>query len=155
MLPHLPLTTCTLSAGDHDVWLPDAKKLPASGGNLLVRSAQTRKLQPADAHTCNKRSWLGVTCSLSAAQVYLTGHGGEDFLKFNDKEELTSAELAAAVEGAHSNRGHAHVLLIIDTCQAATLVSQLRIPSLLAVASSGSGVPAPPGSMHEGAPCEP
>ena len=72
-------------------------------------------------------------------QIYLTGHGGEDFLKFNDKEELTSSELAEALGGMYRSRTYANVLLIIDTCQAATLFSQIRVPNVLAIASSVHG----------------
>ena len=72
-------------------------------------------------------------------QVYLTGHGGEDFLKFNDKEELTSSEMAEALAGMHRKRAYSNVLLIVDTCQAATLFSQIRVPNVLAIASSIQG----------------
>ena len=71
--------------------------------------------------------------------MYLTGHGGEDFLKFNDKEELTSSEMAEALGGMHRKRAYANVLLIVDTCQAATLFSQIRVPDVLAIASSLHG----------------
>ena len=50
-------------------------------------------------------------------------------------------DLAKAVEGMHSSRPNARVLLIIDTCQAATLFPHIRVPNLLAVASSGAGGP--------------
>ena len=33
--------------------------------------------------------------------IYMTGHGGEDFIKFQEQEELTSHELADALEQMH------------------------------------------------------
>lgn len=38
--------------------------------------------------------------------VYLTGHGGDGFLKFQDSEEVTSQELANAVEQMWQNEGN-------------------------------------------------
>jgi phosphatidylinositol glycan class K len=37
-----------------------------------------------------------MTDAHSNILVYMTGHGGEDFLKFQDQEELSSDELADA-----------------------------------------------------------
>ena len=36
-------------------------------------------------------------CLCHAPQVYVTGHGGEDFLKFQDKGEMQSSDLADAI----------------------------------------------------------
>ena len=33
---------------------------------------------------------------LSVVQVYISGHGGDGFMKFQDKEEVTSDEIGAA-----------------------------------------------------------
>jgi phosphatidylinositol glycan class K len=44
------------------------------------------------------RSKQLLTDEGSNVLVYLTGHGGEGFLKFQDSEEVTSQELADAVE---------------------------------------------------------
>ena len=85
--------------------------------------------------------WLvpGHLERMGIMQVYLTGHGGEDFLKFNDKEELTSRELGRAFAAMQARRNCSHVLLIVDTCQATTLFTQLQQTNLLAVASSIKG----------------
>ena len=47
-----------------------------------------------------------VMCLCYALQVYVTGHGGEDFLKFQDKGEMQSSDLADAI---HKVR-HRHIL---------------------------------------------
>ncbi len=42
------------------------------------------------------QSWP-LMCLCHAPQVYVTGHGGEDFLKFQDKGEMQSSDLADAI----------------------------------------------------------
>ena len=73
----------------------------------------------------------------SLMQVYLTGHGGDGFLKFADREELTAGQLAAAVAAARFRR----LLLAVDTCQAASLPAALATPGTFAMASSLVGMP--------------
>jgi phosphatidylinositol glycan class K len=36
--------------------------------------------------------------------IYLTGHGGDGFLKFQDAEELTEVDLADAIETMHEQK---------------------------------------------------
>ncbi|KAH0876943.1 hypothetical protein HID58_064337, partial [Brassica napus] len=60
--------------------------------------------------------------------LYMTGHGGDEFLKFQDAEELQSHDLADA-----------ELLIMVDTCQAATLFNQLQSPGVLAIGSSLKG----------------
>ena len=54
----------------------------------------------------------------SHVMVYLTGHGGENFLKFRDHTELTSRELADAIVQMRLRRRYGSLLLLTDTCQA-------------------------------------
>lgn len=68
--------------------------------------------------------------------VYLTGHGGDGFLKFQDSEEVTSQELADAVEQMWQKRRYNEIFFMIDTCQAASLFEKFYSPNVLAVASS-------------------
>ena len=51
--------------------------------------------------------------------VYLTGHGGDGFLKFGDQYELTSDEIASAVRHAYALGRCAEVLILLDTYAAA------------------------------------
>jgi len=41
--------------------------------------------------------------------VYLTGHGGDGFLKFQDSEEITSQELADALEQMWEKRRYVNM----------------------------------------------
>lgn len=64
--------------------------------------------------------------------VYLTGHGGDEFLKFSDQFELNAAELALAIRHTFALGRCKELLLLVDTCQASTLINQLPLlPPLL------------------------
>lgn len=71
--------------------------------------------------------------------LYMTGHGGDEFLKFQDSEELQSHDLADAVKQMKEKRRFKELLIMVDTCQAATLFSQLHSPGVLAIGSSLKG----------------
>jgi glycosylphosphatidylinositol transamidase (GPIT) subunit GPI8 len=76
----------------------------------------------------------------STVLLYLTGHGGDGFLKFHDQTELLATDLAAAIKSMHSARRYKELLLVLDTCQAATLYSELdAIPNWAGIASSKLG----------------
>ncbi|KAE8750436.1 hypothetical protein FOCC_FOCC002730 [Frankliniella occidentalis] len=68
--------------------------------------------------------------------VYLTGHGGDGFLKFQDSEEISSQELADAVEQMWQKRRYNEMFFVIDTCQASSMYDKMYSPNVLAVASS-------------------
>lgn len=71
--------------------------------------------------------------------LYMTGHGGDEFLKFQDSEELQSHDLADAVKQMKEKQRFKELLIMVDTCQAATLFNQLSSPGVLAVGSSMKG----------------
>jgi len=68
--------------------------------------------------------------------VYMTGHGGDGFLKFQDAEEITNIELADAFEQMWVKRRYNEIFFMIDTCQAASMFQKFYSPGILAVASS-------------------
>lgn len=71
--------------------------------------------------------------------VYMTGHGGEDFLKFQDAEELSNVELADAFEQMWQKRRYNELLFIIDTCQAVSMYKKFYSPNLIGIGSSQVG----------------
>ncbi|KAL2347379.1 hypothetical protein Fmac_001379 [Flemingia macrophylla] len=71
--------------------------------------------------------------------LYMTGHGGDEFLKFQDSEELQSHDLADAVKQMEEKRRFKELLIMVDTCQASTLFSQFHSPGVLAIGSSMKG----------------
>ncbi|AGO12767.1 AaceriADR299Wp [[Ashbya] aceris (nom. inval.)] len=68
--------------------------------------------------------------------IYMTGHGGEDFLKFQDAEEISSYDLANAFAQMHEKKRYNEIFFMIDTCQANTMYSRFYSPNVLAVGSS-------------------
>ncbi|AOA65212.1 Glycosyl phosphatidyl inositol transamidase complex subunit [Komagataella phaffii CBS 7435] len=68
--------------------------------------------------------------------IYLTGHGGEDFLKFQDAEEISSYDIADAFQQMAEKKRYNEIFFMIDTCQANTMYSKFYSPNILAVGSS-------------------
>lgn len=69
--------------------------------------------------------------------VLLTGHGGDDFLKIHEDEDLTGGDLAATLEAAATHAPQ--TLVFVDTCQASTLCAAVTAPRTLCVSSSALG----------------
>ncbi|KAF7131779.1 hypothetical protein RHSIM_Rhsim09G0040000 [Rhododendron simsii] len=62
--------------------------------------------------------------------LYMTGYGGDEFLKFQDSGELQSHDLADAVKQMKEKGRFKEQLIMVDTCQASTLFSQLHSPGV-------------------------
>ncbi|KAK1164121.1 GPI-anchor transamidase-like [Acipenser oxyrinchus oxyrinchus] len=71
--------------------------------------------------------------------IYMTGHGGNGFLKFQDSEEISNVELADAFEQMWQKRRYNELLFIIDTCQGASMYERFYSPNVMALASSQVG----------------
>ena len=85
------------------------------------------------------RSKRLLTDAGSNVLLYLTGHGGDEFLKFQDQHEIVSRDIADALAQMRAKGRYNEVLFIADTCQASTLGAQVRSPGVLAVGSSEKG----------------
>ncbi|CAG89882.2 DEHA2F25850p [Debaryomyces hansenii CBS767] len=68
--------------------------------------------------------------------IYLTGHGGNEFLKFQDAEEIGSYDIADAFEQMHEKKRYNEIFFMIDTCQANSMYERFYSPNILAVGSS-------------------
>ncbi|KAJ9667698.1 glycosylphosphatidylinositol anchor biosynthesis [Coniosporium apollinis] len=82
------------------------------------------------------RSKRLMTDERSNILVYMTGHGGNEFLKFQDAEEISAFDLADAFEQMWEKKRYHEMLFMIDTCQANTMYSKLYSPSIIATGSS-------------------
>ncbi|KAL1406069.1 glycosylphosphatidylinositol anchor biosynthesis [Vanrija albida] len=71
--------------------------------------------------------------------IYMTGHGGNEFLKFQDNEEVSAFDIADAVEQMWEKRRYNKLLFMIDTCQANTMYSKFYSPNIIATGSSELG----------------
>ena len=68
--------------------------------------------------------------------IYMTGHGGDEFLKFQDSTEITSQDFSDAFEEMYQKKRYKSILFIGDTCQANTLGNAIRSPNILSIGSS-------------------
>ncbi|KAF2758409.1 glycosylphosphatidylinositol transamidase [Pseudovirgaria hyperparasitica] len=82
------------------------------------------------------RSKRLLTDDRSNILVYMTGHGGDEFLKFQDAEEISAFDLADAFEQMYEKKRYHEILFMIDTCQANTMYSKFYSPNILATGSS-------------------
>lgn len=82
------------------------------------------------------RSKRLLTDDRSNIFVYMTGHGGNEFLKFQDSEEISAFDIADAFEQMWQKKRYHEILFMIDTCQANTMYSQFYSPNILATGSS-------------------
>ncbi|KXS17176.1 hypothetical protein M427DRAFT_110624 [Gonapodya prolifera JEL478] len=85
------------------------------------------------------RSKRLLTDDRSNVLVYMTGHGGDEFLKFQDNEEISSWDIADAFEQMWEKRRYHEILFMVDTCQANTLYERFYSPNILSVGSSRKG----------------
>ena len=85
------------------------------------------------------RSKRALTDARSNVLLYLTGHGGDEFLKFQDQREILSKDIADALHQMKRKNRYDELLFIAETCQASTMAAQFYSPDVLAVGSSGKG----------------
>ncbi|TFK17389.1 hypothetical protein FA15DRAFT_676095 [Coprinopsis marcescibilis] len=85
------------------------------------------------------RSKRLLTDEHSNVFVFMTGHGGNEFLKFQDNEEISAHDLADAFEQMYQKKRYNELFFMTDTCQAVTLHSKIYSPNILAVGSAQLG----------------
>lgn len=73
--------------------------------------------------------------------IYMTGHGGDEFLKFHDADELSAKELALTFAEMKAKQRFKRCVLVVDTCQAGSLFKHLdnSTSGILALASARVG----------------
>lgn len=75
--------------------------------------------------------------------IYITGHGGDEFFKFRDKEELTMKAFRNALDEMQFRKRFGKVLFVTDTCQAFTLAPNTEENDKPPVLPFDTGSPAP------------
>ena len=68
--------------------------------------------------------------------IYITGHGGNEFIKFHDNEELSAQDIALVINNLYSRKLYKEIFIIIDTCQAETLIQYITSPNVITLTSS-------------------
>ncbi|KAJ7619387.1 peptidase C13 family-domain-containing protein [Roridomyces roridus] len=82
------------------------------------------------------RSKRLLTDANSNVFVYMTGHGGNEFLKFQDNEEISAFDIADAFEQMWQKKRYNEIFFMIDTCQANTMYTKFYSPNILATGSA-------------------
>ncbi|KAJ3294877.1 glycosylphosphatidylinositol anchor biosynthesis [Rhizoclosmatium sp. JEL0117] len=82
------------------------------------------------------RSKRLLTDDRSNVLIFMTGHGGKEFLKFQDAEEIGSHDVGDAIAQMHEKKRYNEIFFMIDTCQAATMYRHIYSPNVIAAASS-------------------
>jgi phosphatidylinositol glycan class K len=80
-----------------------------------------------------------MTDDRSNILIYLTGHGGDGFLKFQDFEEMNGHDIADALAQMWEKKRYNEIMLMVETCQAASMYRELKSPNIVALASSLTG----------------
>lgn len=89
-------------------------------------------------------NWTPISKQLNSDQnskvlIFMSGHGGYEFFKFQDREELTALQLANAFQEMHIKQRYSELILILDTCQASTLANYIKSPNIFTISSSMKG----------------
>ena len=71
--------------------------------------------------------------------LYLTGHGGDGFLKFQDTLEISASDLSDAIKEMWEKKRYHEMFVMVETCQAATMVENIDAPNVISIASSRRG----------------
>mmetsp|Transcript_5226 Transcript_5226/g.10881 ORF Transcript_5226/g.10881 Transcript_5226/m.10881 type:complete len:414 (+) Transcript_5226:1-1242(+) len=72
----------------------------------------------------------------SKLMIYITGHGGDQFFKFQDEEELMAQDIANLMDKLYEEKKFGTALFIADTCQAFTLFDKVTTPNIMALGTS-------------------
>lgn len=80
-----------------------------------------------------------ATNANSSVLIYMAGHGGDEFFKFHDSEELTAQDLGDAFHEMYIKGRYKDILFILDTCQASTMANYITAPNIITLASSAKG----------------
>ena len=92
------------------------------------------------------------TNSKSNILVYMTGHGGDEFLKFQDATEISANDLADTFQQMHEQGRYNEILFMTDTCQAGSLGEKLSAdgtPNVVSIGSARKGENSYSGQPHK------
>lgn len=128
-------------------------------GSEVTVSTFLRILTGRHEYDATPRSKRLLTNKDSNIFIYMSGHGGNNFLKFQDNEELNAQDLRDAIQQMHAQERYRSILFMLDTCQAETLFWELNkedTPNMITIGSSkitesSYSVSQAMGAKHKGA----
>lgn len=112
-----------------ETWYDEETELDFRGADVTVQNFY-------DALLGTGAKSLQDTDEDSHLLVLLTGHGGDNFFKFQDEDELTSQDIANLMDELSRRKKFKKLLLIADTCQAFTLFDKVTTPNVYALGTS-------------------
>jgi phosphatidylinositol glycan class K len=115
-----------------DSWYSEDTELDYRGADVTVQNFLDAVLGTAPKS-------LEHTDAESHLLIYVTGHGGDQFFKFQDEEELTAQDIANMLEELYRRKKFGKALVIADTCQAFTLFDKVQTPNVWALGTSLRG----------------
>ncbi|QDZ19667.1 GPI-anchor transamidase [Chloropicon primus] len=129
-----------------EVFLDPSLEVEVTDGGVEVDyagdevSAETlvRVLTGRHSASLPKSKTLG-TDEASDVLVYVTGHGGENFMKFQDKDQMSGEDIADALREMGALGRYREVSLVVDTCKASTFCQHISSPNTTCLASSLRG----------------
>jgi phosphatidylinositol glycan class K len=68
--------------------------------------------------------------------LYLTGHGGDEFLKFREIDQMKAKEFAEIISGMKRNLKFDELLIILDTCEALSMFKYIDTQGITIIVSS-------------------
>lgn len=71
--------------------------------------------------------------------LYLTGHGGNEFLKFHLDKQFTAGQFKEMVSEMKRIHQFEKLLIILDTCQAETFFNYINLSNVITISSSKLG----------------
>jgi phosphatidylinositol glycan class K len=75
----------------------------------------------------------------SKVLVYLNGHGGDGFIKFQDREIISADQIAESFEWMKKQNRFKELLFISDTCQADSMLQKIYTPNVIGISTSKVG----------------
>lgn len=113
----------------NDTWYSQDTELDYRGSDVTVQNFLNAVLGvgPKSLQHANEESNL---------LIFVTGHGGDQFFKFQDEEELTAQDIANLMEELARRQKFRKAVFIADTCQAFTLFDKITTPNVYALGTS-------------------
>eukprot|EP00826_Nyctotherus_ovalis_P060522 TRINITY_DN8501_c0_g6_i1.p1 TRINITY_DN8501_c0_g6~~TRINITY_DN8501_c0_g6_i1.p1 ORF type:complete len:150 (+),score=38.86 TRINITY_DN8501_c0_g6_i1:518-967(+) len=75
----------------------------------------------------------------STVVVYISSHAGEEFIKIQDTDVISTEDFARAIMEMHIKGRYKRMFIFLETCRAFTFFKNMKAPNVFAVASSDEG----------------
>ncbi len=80
-----------------------------------------------------------LTNKNSTVTVYISSHAGEEFIKIQDTDVITTEDIARALGEMRAKGRYKQMAIFLDTCRAITFFNSVEAPNIVMLTSSGEG----------------